>query len=67
MRHLLLIVLFYSSTYLLKAQTGSDIIAELKSINNAITNKSCSADSAAAISNRAMNIFLADKTGYLSA
>jgi hypothetical protein len=50
----------------LQAQSGDSIIAVLKSINHAIIKKPCGASNTAAISKRAMNIFLADKTGYLS-
>jgi hypothetical protein len=67
MRHLLLIVFVYFISVSLKAQTGEDIIATLLSINKSVNSKLSATDSAAAISNRAMNIFLADKTGYLSA
>ncbi|MBC7889569.1 MAG: hypothetical protein H7Z13_16970 [Ferruginibacter sp.] len=66
MRCLLLIVIFYSITSPLQSQTAEKIIAELKSINKKIINKPCSTGSTALISNRAMNVFLADKTGYLS-
>lgn len=67
MRQLLLTVSFYFIFFLIQAQTGKDIITELKSVNKTVFTKLCDTDSAAAISNRAMNIFLADKTGYLSA
>ncbi len=49
-----------------KSQTDASIFAKLNSINKTVTNNSCSTGNGALISNRAMNIFLADKTGYLS-
>lgn len=49
-----------------KSQITDSIIAELKAINKSIVNTPCSSADAPLISNRAMNIFLADKTGYLS-
>ncbi|MEP6748563.1 MAG: hypothetical protein ABJB86_12605 [Bacteroidota bacterium] len=67
MRYLLLTFIFFFTSLFLQAQTGKDIIAALKSINTSVGTKFCGTDSAAAISNRAMNIFMADKTGYLSA
>src|ERR1700712_894463 len=67
MRYLLLSFIFYFTSLFLQAQTGNDIIATLKSINTTVNTKLCGTDSAAAISNRAMNVFMADKTGYLSA
>jgi len=60
MRYLLITVSFYGTMMWAQAQKTDSVIAEMKSINKAITGN------AAAISNRAMNIFLADKTGYLS-
>ncbi len=66
MRCLLLLVIFCSIGLPVKPQTAEDIIAELKSINKTIADKPCSTGIAPLISNRAMNIFLADKTGYLS-
>ena len=59
-------VMFFSLHVSSKSQTAAGIIAELNSINKTITNSPCSTGSGAVISNRAMNIFLADKTGYLS-
>ncbi len=51
----------------LKAQTAKNIIADLTSINNTVTNVACSGGKGNIISNRAMNIFLANKVGtYLS-
>ena len=67
MRYLLSILVFLISPYLIKAQSGDSIISRLQSINNSITVKPCVFVDAAAISNRAMNIFLSDKTGYLNA
>ncbi len=48
------------------AQNAENIINELKGINTQIAGKPCNTKSGMAISNRAMNVFLADKTGYLS-
>jgi len=61
------ILFFLFSPSLIKAQNGDSIISKLKSINDSLVAKSCSTDDAAAISNRAMNIFLSDKTGYVNA
>ncbi len=66
MRSFLLIAIFYLIALPLVSQTAEDIIDQLNSINQSITNQPCSTGSASLISNRAMNIFLADKTGYLS-
>jgi hypothetical protein len=49
-----------------KSQVADSIIAELKAINQLVVNTSCGSGNGMAISNRAMNIFFADKTGYLS-
>jgi hypothetical protein len=67
MRYLFSILVFFISASLIKAQNGDSIISHLQSINNTITDIPCGSADAAAISNRAMNIFLSDKTGYLSA
>ena len=67
MRYLLSILVFLISPSLIKAQSGDSIISRLQLINNSITIKPCGSVDAAAISNRAMNIFLSDKTGYLNA
>ncbi|MEO5682634.1 MAG: hypothetical protein ABIQ88_08330 [Chitinophagaceae bacterium] len=67
MRHILLTVSFCYAIALLPAQSAKDLIAELRAIHQAVVQKGCCTDSAAAISNRAMNFFLADKTSYLSA
>ena len=66
MRYTFSILIFLIFPSLIKAQIGDSIIARLQSINHTITNQSCDSDEAAAISNRAMNIFLSDKTGYLN-
>jgi len=67
MRRFLFIVSFVIICYSISAQNGRAIIARLDSINTAVTKKICVAADAAAISNRGMNVFLADKTSYLSA
>ena len=67
MRHVLIsfsCFLFFSFTH---AQNAQAIITELQTINQSVAAKPCNTDSAAAISNRAMSVFLAAKTGYLSA
>lgn len=66
MHRVLLTTSFCSLSFFLQAQTGEAVITELKSINASIVRKRSNTDTAAAISNRAMNVFLADKTGYLS-
>jgi sulfur relay (sulfurtransferase) DsrC/TusE family protein len=66
MRYIFSILIFLISPSLIKAQNGDSIITRLQSINLTITNQPCNSDKAAAISNRAMNIFLSDKTGYLN-
>lgn len=65
MRYLLLFINLISINYILKAQNSETIITELKTINKGITQKDCNIN-AAAISNRGMNVFMADKTSYLS-
>jgi len=65
-RAFFLILLSFFFTSLIKAQNGDSIISRLQRVNHAITYKSCNSDDAAAISNRAMNIFLSDKTGYVN-
>jgi hypothetical protein len=67
MRYLFSILICLIFASLIKAQNGDSIISHLQSINHAATAKTCSSDDAAAISNRAMNIFLSDKTGYVNA
>ena len=66
MRQIFFIASFYFCISLLIAQPGDSIITRLKFINKQITIKPCNSVNAAAISNRAMNVFLADKTGYVS-
>ncbi len=48
------------------AQDAGQIMEELQTINKTITFQPCDRNSGKLISNRAMNIFLADKTGYVS-
>ena len=48
------------------AQTAASITKELDSIDHVVASQPCEGNSAQAISHRAMNVFLADKTGYLS-
>jgi hypothetical protein len=67
MRYLFSILVCLISASLIKAQNGDSIISHLQSINNTITDIPCGSVDAAAISNRAMNIFLSDKTGYVNA
>ncbi|MBC7627690.1 hypothetical protein [Ferruginibacter sp.] len=60
--------LFFTGSFFLLssvslAQTGESIIDEIKEINKTVTSQ----HSGTVISNRAMNVFMADKTGYLSA
>ncbi len=66
MHRLLLFISLYLLSYTASAQSGQAIITELKFINTAVTAKACNANDAAAISHRGMNVFLADKTSYLS-
>jgi hypothetical protein len=66
MRYFQFTVFFCLLSFSLQSQSADSIIARLKYINRAVVNKSCSEGSLPLISNRAMNIFLADKTGYLS-
>lgn len=65
MRNLFFTASFYFCILSVKAQSGNSIIAQIKSVNKTISNKPCSSGFAAAVSNRAMNVFLADKTGYV--
>lgn len=60
MRQFVLVCYFSVALLCVHAQSGSNIISALRSIHQAVN-----ADSNAAISHRAMNVFLADKTGYL--
>jgi hypothetical protein len=66
MRHLFLFASFGLITFSIKAQTAVSLINELNAINKGIANKPCSTGKGMVITNRAMNVFLADKTGYLS-
>src|SRR5947208_16389789 len=65
MRQLLSFIFFYT-VFGSTAQDVVSLIAELNAINTNINSKAGNGDSAAAISHRAMNVFMADKTGYLS-
>lgn len=47
-------------------QSAEEISSELNSINASVASQSCSTTHRNLISNRAMNVFLADKSGYLS-
>jgi hypothetical protein len=67
MRYQFFILMVLLFPALIKAQNGDKIISKLKSINDSLVSISCSSVDAAAISNRAMNIFLSDKTGYINA
>jgi hypothetical protein len=67
MRYRFLILVILVFPFLIKAQNGDKIVSKLKSVNDSLSVKSCNSDDAAAISNRAMNIFLSDKTGYVNA
>ncbi|HTL09329.1 MAG TPA: hypothetical protein VL307_13760 [Chitinophagaceae bacterium] len=49
----------------LKAQTAASIAGELQAINDSVSQLPFNGKSAAAITHRGMNVFLADKTGYL--
>jgi hypothetical protein len=66
MRYFQFFLFFHLFSFSLQSQSADSIIARLKYINRAVVSKSCSGGSLPVISNRAMNIFLADKTGYLS-
>jgi len=66
MRYLVLFTGCYLIIFNAAAQNADTIIAELKEINNNIGSKSYDGNGPAAISNRGMNVFMADKTGYLS-
>lgn len=59
---ILLVFIFYSS--LVSAQRAETIINQLTVINNTITSRPYS-DTSPIVSNRAMNVFLAYKTGYV--
>ena len=66
MRYLLFVIFFCLHDFPSKSQSADSIISQLKAINQAVVNKSCIGGNRPLVSNRAMNIFLADKTGYLS-
>jgi len=66
MRCLFSIIIFYSIMLPVYSQPTQNIINELISINTSVTKIPCSTGSTPVISNRGMNVFLADKTGYLS-
>jgi len=67
MRYIISVLVFSFFPFFIKAQNGDKIVSKLKSINDSLVAKTCSSEDAAAISNRAMNIFLSDKTGYVNA
>ncbi|MDN3655421.1 hypothetical protein QWZ08_07285 [Ferruginibacter paludis] len=56
------VVLFFLIVYRCAGQNGDSIAAEIRLINREVVNQT----GGAVISNRAMNVFLADKTGYLA-
>ncbi len=63
-RHTLLNCVFLLTVcFSSRAQSAQSIITQLSAINQTVVNKT---GNTTAISNRAMNVFLADKTGYLS-
>lgn len=67
MRSLFFVTGFCLMALLSIAQSASDLISELKTINNAVVNTSCISGRGMLISNRAMNLFLSYKIGsYLS-
>ncbi len=66
MRCIFVITFFFLLFLSGKSQVADSIIAEIKEINTSVVNTACSSSTGRLISNRAMNIFLADKTGYLS-
>lgn len=66
MRYFLSAVIFSFIAFSSTSQSAESITSQLKSINQAIANKTCTRGSLPVISNRAMNIFLADKAGYVS-
>ncbi|MES2372780.1 MAG: hypothetical protein V4557_09385 [Bacteroidota bacterium] len=63
MRLFLLLTGLYCLPGFLKAQLPSEIIGEIKTINNALVTTSCTQGKGQLISNRAMNLFFADKAG----
>jgi len=66
MQYLLFVIFFCLHAFSLKSQSTDSLIAQLKSINQAVVNRSCIRDNLPVISNRAMNVFLADKTAYVA-
>lgn len=62
----LLVAFFSLLPTVVQAQNSDSIIMQLQTINQAVTTAPCYVSNTLVISNRAMNIFLADKTGYLS-
>jgi len=64
MYKLLLVQFFLFFSLSLQAQTPGSIINELKTINTSLVNTPSNMGSGRLISNRAMNIFLANKAGY---
>jgi hypothetical protein len=63
---LLLVLEFCGCFDRLQAQDYTGILDEIKLAHRKITNTPCTGDSALAISDRAMNVFMADKTAYVS-
>jgi hypothetical protein len=61
MLRLCFVVLFLLMASFCAGQNGDSIAAEIKMINRAVVNQT----GGAVISNRGMNVFLADKTGYV--
>ncbi len=66
MRYLLFSIFFYLCAFSSKSQSADSIIRQLKSINHTVVNRSCIRGNLPLISNRAMNVFLADKTAYVA-
>ncbi len=66
MRRFLLPILFWCACTIAKAQTGKAIADTLKLINKRVTMSGGVSGNLPVISNGAMNVFLADKLGYLS-
>ncbi len=62
----ILVVFFIMFGYGSIAQSGQSLVETLTSINKKVAALPCRSSQAQLISNRGMNIFLADKTGYLS-
>jgi hypothetical protein len=61
-----LLGVFFNLVLFVQAQSSDSIIGQIQAIHNSITNAPCHVRNTPVISNRAMNIFLADKTGYIS-